>query len=59
MYLHKFDISQDAVALNCFEKLTYSLCPNPFQKERFCLMASLKFTLSNLSLFLKGNLTEL
>ena len=53
--LLKFDISQGTVAPNCFNSHTNSLYFDFFQKK-FRLMFDLKFTLSDVTLFLPDNL---
>ena len=58
MCLTKCDIYQGTVAQNCFKSRTNSSCPNFFQKKKmFCLMSALKFTLSDVTLFLPDNLS--
>ena len=54
--LPKFDIYQGIVASNCFKSCTNSWCPD-FFKKKTCLISSLKFTLSDVTLFLPDNLS--
>ena len=56
MSLPKFDIYQGTGATNYFKSHTNSWCPHFFQ-EKFCLMSSLKFTLSNATSLLPGDLS--
>ena len=51
-----FNIYQGAVAPNCFKSHTNSWCPDFFQKKKLCLMSGMKFTFSDLTLFLPDNL---
>ena len=59
MCLHKFEIYQGIVAPNSFKSRTNFWYPDFFQKNWFCLMSDLKFTLSDVTSFLQGNLSGL
>ena len=59
MCLHKFEIYQGTVAPNSFKSRTNFWCPDFFQKKWFCLMSDLKFTLSDVTSFVQGNLSGL
>ena len=56
MCLPKFDIYQGTVAPECFKSLTNIQI---FFERKFCLMSGLKFTLSDVTLFLWQNLSVL
>lgn len=58
MHLPKFEIYRSISVPNCFESSTNYQCPDFFLK-RFFLMWALKFTLSDVTLFLPDNLFEL
>ena len=59
MCLNKFEIYQGIVAPNSFKSRTNFWYPDFFQKNWFCLMSDLKFTLSDVTSFLQGNLSGL
>ena len=55
----KLDNYQCTVAPNCFKNHTNSWCHDFIQKKKFCLISGLKFTLSDVTLFLPNNLSGL
>ena len=58
MSLSRFDIYQGTGAANCLKNHTDSWCPY-FFKKIFCLMSSLKFTMSDVTSLLLDNLSGL
>ena len=56
MSLPRFDIYQGTGAANCLKNHTDSWCPY-FFKKIFCLMSSLKFTMSDVTSLLLDNLS--
>ena len=57
MCILKFDIYQGKVAPNCLKNDTFAILIS--FKKKFCLMSDLKFTLSDVILFLPDNLSGL
>ena len=58
MCLPKFNIYEGTVTPNCFKSQTLNVMIF-FKKNKFCLMSSLKFTLSDVTLLLPENLPGL